>query len=138
MTELDQRYLDGRYAGPGRLQRVVVAVLIVALVASGIGFVGWAVVFHSNPEVQSRLTAFTVVSEHEVQTTFTVVRSATDTQATCHLQVIAEDHTIVGAQDVPVTSGPEQQSLQLSLRTERRATSVDLLGCTAPGQPRAR
>ena len=53
MTDLEQRY-----RGPSRASRVVALVAVVAMVVSGIGFVGWSVFFHSTPEVSSRLTSF--------------------------------------------------------------------------------
>jgi hypothetical protein len=34
--------------------------------------------------------------------------------------------------------GPEKQTLQVEIRTERRATSIDSGGCTTPDQRRPR
>ncbi len=138
MSDLDRPDLASRYAGPGRFQRAVALVIVAALVLSGVGFLGWSVIFHSNPEVQSRLTAFHIDNDHQASVAFTVVRKASDIAATCALQAIAEDHTIVGAATIVVASGPPEQSLTAQIRTEREATAVDLIGCTAPGQARAR
>jgi hypothetical protein len=138
VTDLEDRDLAQRYAGPSRGQRAVAAVLVAALVLAGAGFLGWAVVVHSNPQVQSRLTSFDVRDEHTALATFTVSRKASDTAATCRLQAVAEDHAVVGEETAQVTDGPAEQSLQVSVPTERRATTVELLGCTAPDQPRPR
>jgi hypothetical protein len=127
-----------RYGMPGRTNRLVAGVLVGALLVSAAGFLSWTVLFHGNPEVQSQVTSFDVVSEHEARALFQVVRENRTTEAVCRLQALAEDHAVVGEVTLPVTDGPEDQTLPLSIRTERRATSVTSLGCTAPGQPRPR
>jgi hypothetical protein len=132
--------LDQRYRGPSRTARVLALVLVVALAGSGIGFLGWSVLFQANPKVTSALTMFTVPrdQDHLVIANITVNRDSQFTDASCRLIAIAEDHAVVGELTVPVVDGPEKQSLQVEVRTERRATSVDLVGCTAPGQGRPR
>jgi hypothetical protein len=127
-----------RYGMPGRTNRLVAGVLVGALVLSAAGFLGWTVLFHGDPEVRSQLTTFDVVSDHEAQAQLQVVRQDRTTEAVCRLQALAADHAVVGEVTLPVTDGPEDQTLPLSIRTERRATTVTSLGCTAPGQPRAR
>ena len=54
--------------------------------------------------------------------------------ASCTLRAFAEDHSTVGE----LAFEPVDGRNEVTLRTERRATSVTLLGCTAPGQPRPR
>ena len=127
-----------RYGMPGRTNRLVAGVLVGALLVSAAGFLSWTVLFHGDPEVRSQLTTFEVVSEHETEALLQVVRQNRTTEAVCRLQALAEDHAVVGEITLPVTDGPEDQTLPASIRTERRATSVTSLGCTAPGQPRAR
>jgi hypothetical protein len=68
----------------------------------------------------------------------TVERENQFTEASCRLRAIAADHTVVGEVVVPVTDGPEEQTFEVEIRTERRATTVERIGCTAPGQPRPR
>jgi hypothetical protein len=133
MTDLEQRY-----RGPSRTARVVALVAIVAMVASGIGLVGWSVFFHSTPEVTSRLTAFRIVDDHEVTADIAVARESQFTEATCRLRAVADDHTVVGEVSVPVVDGPAQRSLRVPIRTERRATGVELVGCTTSDQSRPR
>ncbi len=112
--------------------------LVVALVASGVGFLAWAVLFQSTPSVTSQLSAWKVENEHLVVANITVGRDSQFTEASCLLRAIAEDHSVVGETHLPVTDGPAKQSLQVEIRTEREATSVDNVGCTAPDQPRPR
>jgi hypothetical protein len=127
-----------RYGMPGRTNRVVAGVLVGALVVGAMGFLGWTILFHGDPEVQSQVRAFEVTSEHEVQAQLQVVRKNRSIEAVCRLQAVAEDHAVVGEVTIPVTDGPENQTLQLSIRTERRATTVTSSGCTTPDQPRPR
>jgi hypothetical protein len=55
------------------------------------------------------------------------------------LQAFAADHAVVGEVSVTVGSDrPATSTVTTRLRTERRATSVDLVGCTAPGQKQPR
>ena len=133
MTDLQERY-----GSPRRTTRLVALVLIVALVASGTGFLAWAVFFQSTPAVTSQLVTWRVQDEHSVVANLTVGRESQFTEASCRLRAIAEDHSVVGEVTVPVTDGPEKQTLRVEIRTERRATSVENLGCTAPDQPRPR
>jgi hypothetical protein len=130
--------LAQRYRGPGRVQRVVALVIVAALAVSGVGLLAWTVIFESNPSVTSQLTAFDVKDEHEAVATLSVVRRSESTRATCQLQAISSDHAIVGEVEQPVVDGPTDQTLTIPIRTERRATSVNLVGCTAPGQDRPR
>jgi hypothetical protein len=127
-----------RYGMPSRTKRVVAGFLVGALVLSAAGFLSWTVLFHGDPEVQSQVTTFDVVSDHEVQAVLQVVRANRTTEAFCRLQALGEDHAVVGELTRTVADGPEDQTLPVSIRTERRATTVASLGCTAPGQPRPR
>jgi hypothetical protein len=130
--------LAQRYRRPGRLQRMVALVIIGALVVSGVGLLAWSVVFESTPQVQSELTGFEVKDEHAVDATFTVMRKSEFTKASCQLQAISADHAVVGDLDVPVTDGATKRTVAVEIRTERRATAVDLLACTTPDQSRPR
>jgi hypothetical protein len=127
-----------RYGLPGRTNRLVASVLIGALLVGAVGLLGWTVLAHSTPQVQSQVSTYDVVSDHEAQAVLQVARENRTTEAVCRLQALAADHAVVGELSQPVTDGPEDQVLQLSIRTERRATTVTSLGCTTPDQPRPR
>ena len=130
--------LNARYRGPSTGMRVVALVLIVGLALSGLGFVGWAFLFTSTPEVQSRLTQFTFNGENQAVARLTVVRETETTQATCLLTALAEDHTVVGERQILVNSGPTEQVVTVTIETERRATAIESRGCTTPAQSRPR
>ena len=133
MTDLKERY-----RGPRTTTRVVALVLIVALVGSGISFMAWAVIFHGSPKVTSELASWDIRDDHLVVAYLAVDRESQFVEASCRLRAIAADHTVVGEVTVPVTDGAERQSLEVEIRTERRATTVERIGCTAPDQPRPR
>ncbi len=129
-TDLVQRYGT---RSPGR--RPVVVVLAVVLLVAGAAWVVWVTGYHGRPTVQSQLVGYQVRGEHAVRTTFTVARRDSAVAASCLLQAVAADHSVVGELTVPVRSGPAHARLTATVRTERRATTVDLLGCTSPDQP---
>ena len=133
MTDLQERYRS-----PRATTRVVALVLIVALVASGMSFLAWAVLFQSTPQVTSRLAAFEFPDDHRAVANVTIERESQFTEASCKLRAISADHTVVGEVVVPVTDGPTKQTMEVEIRTERRATTIQNIGCTAPGQPRPR
>lgn len=125
--------LTDRYGAPSRLRRPLGIGVAVLLAVLGLGWLGWTVWFHTNPAVTSDLVTFDVTSDHEVAARLDV-RLADDVEASCRLRALAEDKTAVGE----VAFAPVDGSNSVVIRTERRATSVEKLGCTAPGQARPR
>ena len=130
--------LAERYGAPSRARRPLVVAGAVALSLAGLAWLVWAVAFHGSPQVTSQMVGFDVTGQHAATARFTVVRRDTDVAASCVLQAYADDHSVVGELTVPVSSGPTSATLSSRVRTERRATTVDLAGCTAPGQKAAR
>ncbi len=132
--------LVARYGGAGTGRRRLVIALVAVIVAVFLGWVAWATWFHATPKISSDLISFEIVDDHEAVARFGVQRADDSVVGTCTLQAVAEDHTTVGQLAFPVPDGPAplKQTLTQTLRTERRAVSVELLGCTADGQPRPR
>jgi hypothetical protein len=132
-----QDTLSGRYGAPSPLRR---RATIAASVALGVVFavwLGWTVYEHATPQVTSELETFSVDDDHHVTAVLVVSLDSDDVQAACTLRAYAEDHTTVG--ELTFTPDPAQGKRQVqTIRTERRATSVDKVGCTAPGQDQAR
>jgi hypothetical protein len=108
-------------------------VTIVAVAAAALAWLAWAAWFHASPAVESELTSYDVVDDGSASAVVTVAL-ADDVVASCRIRAFAEDHTTVGE----LAFEPVDGRNEVTLRTERRATSVTLLGCTAPGQPRPR
>jgi len=126
-TDLSSRY----GTAPGR-QRQLVVVLCAVLVAAFLGWVAWAAWFHATPSVKSELVSFKVTGPHEATAVIEVDLDDDAEDAKCRVQAVAPDHSVVGE----LTFTPVDGRNEVSVRTEREATSVAGLGCTAEGQPR--
>ena len=121
-----------RYGAPApwRRRAAVIATVVLAVV-SGL-LVAWS---HATPEARSELVGFTVTDEHEVVADVQVQLSDRASDVQCVLRALAEDKSAVGeAVFTPEDSG----RISVPIRTERRATAVEKVGCTADGQKRPR
>jgi hypothetical protein len=131
--------LADRYGAPspGRRRAVIAGSGVLGVVF--LGWLGWTALFHGDPEVSSDLVTWSVVDEH-LATAVVDVRLDGDVEASCVLRAFAEDHTVVGELAFPVDEAALEQgsTLEQEIRTERRATSVELVGCTTPDQQRPR
>ncbi len=129
-TDLADRY------GTRTRRRPALVAAVVAVVAVAIGALVWIVAGQAAPSVASGELTFTVVDDRTASARF-VVDKDDDVAATCTLKAYAEDHTLVGSASFPVEPGTSGRVAH-DVATERRATSVELVGCTAPGQNRPR
>jgi hypothetical protein len=109
----------------------MILALSALVAAAGLTWLVWTAWFHSTPEVSSEVITYDVVSDHETITTVRV-KLQDGVVATCRVRAYAEDHTPVGELVFTPTDGTNE----VVVRTERRATTIEKLGCTAPGQPR--
>ena len=129
--------LDGRYGAPAPWRRRALISASVALAVAFMAWLAWSVYEHSTPQVTSELETFSVEDDHTVTAVLVVHLDSADVKASCTLRAYAEDHTTVG--ELTFTPDPSKGRRQVeTIRTERRATSVDKIGCTAPGQDRPR
>ncbi len=120
-TDLSDRY--GRSPSRWRpLRHLTVAVIVLA----SAWWVVWAMLEYSLPDVKGEVVTFEVIDEHSVEATLDIVL-ADGVEATCRLRSMAEDKNTVG--DLSFT--PHAGRNTVTVRTERRATSVDLINCTA-------
>jgi hypothetical protein len=127
--------LSARYGRPSASRTRVVVAVAVVLVGVALSWLAWVILEQGRPEVQSALVSFEARTEHAAVATFSVVRRSAEVEASCLLQARAADHTVVGELNVTVGPGAPTTSTETqTVRTERRATTVDVLGCTAPGQ----
>ncbi len=134
MTDLATRYGT---PSTGRRRLTAVTAAVVALLA--LGWVGWAALSAADPEVTSDIVSWEVVDDHAATVTFRVARRDPDVEASCLLRAQARDHAIVGELNVTVGPGGEAvQRLTETVRTERLATVVDVVGCVADSQNRRR
>jgi Domain of unknown function (DUF4307) len=128
--------LAERYGAPSRVRRPLVIAVIAVLVAAAAAWLVWVTVYQDRPEVTSQLVGYQIHGQHDATATFTVVRRDAHVDASCLLRASASDHAVVGQLTVPVTSGPLTAQVRSTMRTEREATTVDLVGCTTRDQPR--
>ncbi len=125
--------LEQRYAAPAPWRRQALIAGIALAAVAFLGWVGWVAWVHGTPSAESELVGFEVQSDSLV-----VARIAVQLEdgviASCRVRAFAEDHTTVGE----VSFTPEQGVNDVDIRTERRATSVESVGCTTPDQRRPR
>ena len=134
MTDLAQRYGTRR-----PLRRPLIITLVVFVAAASLGWLVWVIGFHGSPLVRSNIVSFHVNGQHSAVATLTVVRRTADVSASCLLRAQAEDHSIVGELNFTVDSAEQSTTtITRSIRTERKATSVQLLGCVSDGQTQRR
>jgi Domain of unknown function (DUF4307) len=125
--------LAERYGAPSPRRRLVVigATILLALVFGA--WLAWAAIFHGDPSVRSGVVGFDVVDEHTMEVTLEVRLDDVD-EADCLLRALAPDKATVGE----LSFTPLEGTQTVSVRTERRATSVENVGCRAEGQSRRR
>jgi hypothetical protein len=126
--------LTERYAAPPRWRRAVTIAVVAVVALAGLAWVGWAAYDEATPKVESQLVTFHVGGEHSVEAQIDVRLSSGTTGASCTVQALADDHSIVGELHFRPVDGANQ----VTVRTDRVATSVDLSGCIANGQDRPR
>jgi Domain of unknown function (DUF4307) len=126
-----------RYGVPSPWRRRALIAGSSALVLVFAAWLAWVVYDHSTPSVTSELESFSVEDDHSVTAVLVVSLDDTDVVASCTLRAYAEDHTTVGELSFRPDPSLGRRQVQ-TIRTDRRATAVESLGCTAPGQDRAR
>ena len=136
MTDAPAHDVGDRYGRPAPWRRtaVVAASGIVGLL--GLSWLAWTTFVHSAPDVSSEIVSWEVIDDQLVSARVDVVirGDADDLEATCRVQAVAADHVVVGEATFVPTDGRNV----VEVRTERRATAVDSVGCTTPDQSRPR
>ena len=138
MSELRTDPLAGRYGGqsPRRRRAVIIASGVVGVLA--IAWLAWAGWSQGTPDVQSNLQSFDVVDTHTVDAAVVVDTRSEDVTANCLVRAFGEDHSVVGELNFEVTGESGASRHDVTVRTERGATSVELIGCTSDDQSRPR
>ncbi len=134
MTSQDLHDLAHRYGAPAPWRRRLIWALALVVVLGAATWVVWALVGYSSPTVKSRLVSFEVVDQHTVSARVQLEVDDDAEDVSCLLRALSEDKATVG--EVAFTAEPGDTTLVEQIRTERRATAVEFLGCTAEGQPR--
>jgi hypothetical protein len=130
--------MSDRYGtdSPGRRRLLIALSGLVGVVA--LGWLAWAVWFQSNPDVQSSLRTFEVTGPHSVKATLEIRTADSDVRANCLVRATGSDHSVVGELNFVVTGAKDTVHRDVTLRTEREATTVEMVGCTTKDQSRPR
>jgi hypothetical protein len=101
-------------------------------------WLAWAAWAQGTPDVQSSLRAFEVVDTHTTTATVVVKPRSREVSASCLVRAFAADHSVVGELNFRVAGEAGAVLREVTMRTEREGTSVELIGCTTAEQPRPR
>jgi hypothetical protein len=104
-----------------------------ALAAVFLVWVAWAAWAHGTPAAESSMVSIEGESDSSAVAHIDV-QLEDDVTASCRVRAVAVDHTTVGE----IAFTPVQGRNDVKVRTERRATSIELIGCTTPDQERPR
>ena len=104
-----------------------------ALALAFLAWVAWVAWAHGTPSAESELVSWDVQSDSSAVAHIDV-QLKDGVTANCRVRAFAEYHTTVGEISFTSTQGRND----VEVRTERRATSIDLIGCTTPDQDRPR
>jgi hypothetical protein len=126
-----------RYGAPTPWRRwaLIAGCVVVALVFGG--WLAWTTIDQATPDADSELIGFKVVDEHSTTAEVDVDFGSDDVRANCLVRALAEDHSVVGELSFAATPDGGTR-YEETIRTERRATAVELVGCTTPDQHRPR
>ncbi|MDX2293648.1 MULTISPECIES: DUF4307 domain-containing protein [Streptomyces] len=132
MTAVREQPPEGRYGRSAderadRKLKVAGAVLGTLFLAM-IGWFGWHYVVDS--KISAEMIKFDVVSDTEVQVHLEI-RKDEGAEGVCTLRSRSEDGAEVARKDVTVAEPGSRVDRVYSLRTTARATSAELMGCTA-------
>ncbi|WP_297733287.1 DUF4307 domain-containing protein [Nocardioides sp.] len=128
--------LAQRYAAPPPWRRRALIGAVAVLGAVFIGWVAWIAWVNATPSAESNLVGFDVASDSSVVAHVAVRLEGDlgDVVASCRVTAFAADRTIVGE----VSFTPVQGRNDVTIRTDRRAFRVELIGCSTPTDPRPR
>jgi hypothetical protein len=122
--------MEDRYgtASPRRRMALIAATTVLGVVF--LGWVIWAAWLHANPEIDAAVASFDISSDHAVQVQIDAQIRDDRVRGTCLLRASASDHTVVGELVVTVGQLRAQQGRFFTVRTERLATTVELVSCS--------
>ncbi|MEU4272011.1 DUF4307 domain-containing protein [Streptomyces sp. NPDC026092] len=133
MSAVREQLPEGRYGRSAderadrklKIAGAVLGVLFLGLM----GWFGWHYVVESR--ISAEMIKFDVVSDTEVQVHLEV-RKDVDAQGVCTLRSRSEDGAEVGRKDVRFDQAEGRIDTVVTVRTTARATSAELVGCSAP------
>ncbi|MGK5629084.1 DUF4307 domain-containing protein [Streptomyces sp. URMC 123] len=134
MTATREALPEGRYgrsadARADHKLKIIGAVLGVGL----LGLVAWSgYAYVSEQQVSAELIKFEIVSDQAVQAHLEIHKDA-GVSGVCKLRSLDEDKAVVGLADFRFEERESRVDKVVTVRTTRRATTVQVLGCEAAG-----
>lgn len=128
--------LEDRYGAPRRWRRPVLLGVVGVVAAAFLGWLAWTATYYATPSATSELVGYEIRGEYEAAGTVQVqlADDVDPADVSCTLRAFSADKATVGEQVFTPLDGRQT----VAVRTERRATAIEMLGCTAPDQPRPR
>ncbi|MFF8603719.1 DUF4307 domain-containing protein [Streptomyces sp. NPDC015232] len=132
MGAVGERLPEGRYgrSADARADRklMIAGAVLGTLFLALMGWFGWHYVVESR--ISAEIIKFEVTGDSEVQVHLEIRKDA-DAKGVCTLRSRSEDGAEVGRKDVRVEENTGRLDKVYSIRTTARATSAELIGCTA-------
>ena len=107
-----------------------VAVALITAVL-GVGWITWAGLHHSNPEIRTQLITFVVDNDREVSVRYSVDRHSTSNATVCTVIARDYDKNIVGQIDQEIPAGQSKVELVSVVPTRSEAVNADVSSCRA-------
>ncbi|GHJ57516.1 hypothetical protein NOK12_00350 [Nocardioides sp. OK12] len=130
-----QDLLTERYGAPAPWRRRSLLAAVAVVAAVSLAWLAWTTLVHANPSVRSDIVGFDVVDDHTTTAVVDVRVGADATDVQCLVRAYAADKVVVGERVFTPTGDGRTE---VSVRTERLATAIENVGCTADGQSRPR
>lgn len=123
--------LADRYGKKRRLSRLQIGV-VVAVCVGLLGWLMWAALPYFSPSVTSQELGWKVVDQHTVEVRAQVKIGDDVEDASCRVRALATDKNVVGE----LRFEPVDGTNTITITTEREASAVEWIGCTAKDQSR--
>ncbi|MGI9157999.1 MAG: DUF4307 domain-containing protein [Marmoricola sp.] len=120
-----------RYGTHRPRRRLALVVTVVLVAGASLGWLAWAAWFRANPAIQAAVASFDVKSQHRIDATVEIRVRDRYVTGSCLLRASARDHSVVGELNFRVEDDATKRDRVFHLRTERLATTVEIIRCTA-------
>jgi len=119
-----------RYGTERPRQRLVLVIATTLLTIVFLSWLGWVVIFHGNPAIDSQVSSFDPVSAHQINVKLGTRFRNDHVTGNCLVRATASDHSIVGELNLSAQQIREAEGRWIPIRTERRATTAEVVRCT--------